>query len=67
MALSPVSRSVFAILAERAGLALSERELDEMHQVFHRIEAMAERVRADGKRPVAAEPALIFKPHPKSS
>ena len=65
MANPPISRDVFASLAESAGLKLSERQLDELHGVFPRIEAMAERVRRGGKRPVEAEPAVIFEPRSK--
>jgi hypothetical protein len=65
MATAPISREVFASLAESAGLKLSERQIDEMHAVFPRIQAMAERVRAGGARPVAAELAVIFKPSTK--
>ena len=67
MAKTRTSRSLFASLAERAGLALTKREFDEMHATYHRVEAMTERVRAGGKRPVAAEPAVIFKPSRKPS
>jgi hypothetical protein len=67
MAKPPTSRCAFATLAERAGLSLSERQLDEMHEVYPRIEAMAERVRGGRARPVAAEPAVIFKPSGKTS
>jgi hypothetical protein len=67
MAKPPTSRSAFATLAERAGLSLSERQLDEMHEVYPRLEAMAQRVRGAGARAVAAEPALIFKPSGKMS
>lgn len=62
---APISREVFASLADSAGLKLSERQIDELHAVFPRIQAMAERVRAGGKRSVAAEPAVIFKPDTK--
>jgi hypothetical protein len=67
MATPPISRSVFASLAESAGLKLSERQLDELHGIFPRIEAMTERVRGGGRRPVEAEPAVIFKPRAKSA
>ncbi len=65
MATPPISRSVFASLAESAGLRLSERQIDELHGIFPRIEAMAERVRRGGKRPVEVEPAVTFAPRGK--
>jgi hypothetical protein len=62
MALPRTTPEVFANLAERAGLKLSPGQLKELHATYHRIEAMAERVRGGGERPVAAEPALVFRP-----
>ena len=55
------SRADFTALAQHAGLALSEAELDGLHTAFGYIEAMTENIRlpARGREP---EPALIFNP-----
>ena len=58
---------LLATLAERAGLKLSPRQLEEISATFPRVEAMMERVRGGGARPVEVEPATIFAPLGKSS
>jgi hypothetical protein len=58
---------LLAALAERAGLKLSSQQLKEISETFPRVEAMMERVRRGGTRPVEAEPATIFAPLGKLS
>ena len=55
----PISRAEVEARLERAGLHLSTDQIDEIHRVSGYVREILERVGAD--RPMAAEPALIFK------
>ena len=56
-----ISKETFLGLAERAGLRLTAQQQKELHEAYGHVEAMAERLRAGGKRSPEAEPAVIFK------
>lgn len=56
-----ISQETFEALAARAGLALTAKQKTELYEAYAYVEAMAARVRAGGKRPPAAEPAVVFK------
>ncbi len=59
--MASLSQSDFAALLRRAGLDLSETEIDELYKGgFQPFEAMIENVRAGGSRPRASEPAHVF-------
>ena len=55
-------RDDFDALVRASGLMLSEDQKSELYAAYGYVEAMAERVRAGGKRPRSAEPAIIFNP-----
>lgn len=61
-----ISRDDFEALVRTSGLPLSEAQKSELFEAYGYVEAMAERVRAGGKRPREAEPAVIFKPETKA-
>jgi hypothetical protein len=52
----------FDALVKRTGLTLTEAQKDEHFAAHGYVEAIAERVRAGGKRSREAEPAPAFKP-----
>lgn len=54
-------REAFEALVRRSGLTLSEAQKADLLVGYGYIVAMADRVRANGKRPREAEPALMFK------
>jgi hypothetical protein len=60
-----ITRSEFDALVRKSGLPLSEEQRAECFAAYGYVEAMAERVRANGHRPREAEPALTFKPAEK--
>ncbi|MFI4986792.1 MAG: hypothetical protein ACHQF3_05080 [Alphaproteobacteria bacterium] len=57
-----ISRETFAALVVSSGLTLTAAETSELHAAYGHVEAMAARVRGDGKRPPEVEPAVVFKP-----
>jgi hypothetical protein len=57
-----ITRAEFDAMARRSGLPLSEAQASELFEVYGYVEAMAERVRAGGRRRREAEPATTFKP-----
>ena len=56
-----ITKEAFETLAMRAGLTLTPKQKTELYDAYAYVEAMAERVRAGGKRSPLAEPATIFK------
>ncbi len=56
-----ISRDIFEALVVRSGLALTDKEKGELYEVYGHVEAMAARVRGDGRRPREAELAVVFK------
>ena len=56
-----IDKDAFEALAARAGLVLTPKQKAELYVAYAFVEAMAARVRSGGKRPPAAEPALVFK------
>ncbi len=57
-----LSQSEFAFLLRRAGLELSEAEIDDLFRSgFQSFAAMMENVRGGGTRPREAEPAHVFR------
>ena len=61
-----LSRDDFEALVRTSGLPLSEAQKSGLFEAYGYVEAMAQRVRAGGKRPREAEPAVIFKPAVKA-
>lgn len=57
-----ISRTEFDALVKASGLPLTDEQRSEFFAVYGYVEQIAERVRAGGKRPREAEPALTFKP-----
>lgn len=57
-----ITRAEFDALVKTSGLPLTDAQKSEFFAVYGYVEQMAERVRAGGKRPREAEPALTFKP-----
>ncbi len=53
-----ISRTDFAVLMNRAGLSLDEKQTEELRHAYKYVQAMAARVRTPRER--AAEPAHIF-------
>ena len=52
---------VVSFTVETDGLPLTPVQKTELYEAYSYVEAMAERVRAGGKRAPLAEPATIFK------
>jgi hypothetical protein len=61
MAEPGITLAEFAALAKGAGLALDAARLAELHAGYRFVAAMAARVRGEGERTAAAEPAVLFK------
>jgi hypothetical protein len=59
MAASKLTRAEFDILADHAGLALSERQKAELYGAWGTLEALIERLRTPSLA-IEAEPATIF-------
>lgn len=55
----PMKRAHVKVCLERAGLKLSAKQIDEVHRVSGYVRQVVERLGTD--RPMADEPALIFK------
>ncbi|MBN9306991.1 MAG: hypothetical protein BGO82_05190 [Devosia sp. 67-54] len=55
-----LSRSAVEILLRRAGLTVSQAEIEELQQAWFLLEPILELVRAEGRDPVV-EPAQIFR------
>ena len=55
----PMSRAQVEACLQRAGLSLTAAQVDEIHRVSGYIRQVLDRLGTD--RPMAAEPALIFR------
>ena len=55
-------RDIFEAMLARSGLPVSEAQKPDLLAGYRHIRAMAERVRAGGRRPREAEADHIFKP-----
>ena len=56
-----MTRQELDLRLTRLGLAVPERERDEIAAAAHLIEEMTARLRPSGGRPVAAEPAHVVR------
>jgi hypothetical protein len=58
-----ITPEAFAGLVAATGLQLTAEERAEFHRAYAFVEEMAARVRGEGERDAATEPALLFAPH----
>jgi hypothetical protein len=61
-----ITREEFDARVRQTGLPLNETQKAEFFEAYGYIEAMAARVRTDGNRRREAEPAIVFKPIPRT-